>query len=111
MGSQVFACGSDDIEIRCLGDGYEPFTDRVDQASVAADQSWDGHALYERASLDPGLEDVGDSSVDSTEQRLEAAEHPRLDHGVGTERPEATDSVGGLARSGRAVAEPSSDVA
>jgi hypothetical protein len=70
LGSQVFACGSDDIEIRCSGDGYEPFADRVDQASVSADQSWDGHALDERASLDSGFEDVGDARIDPTEERL-----------------------------------------
>ena len=107
----MLACRSDDLEIRCSGDGYEPFADRVDQSSVAADQSWDGHAFDERASLDSGFEDVGDARIDPTEERLEAAEHPRLDHGVGSERLEATDSVGGLACGGRAVAEPSSDVA
>lgn len=110
-GSQVFACGLDDLEIRRSGDGYEPFADRVDQVSVAADQSWDSHALGERATLDSGFEDVGDASVDSTEQCLEATEHPRLDHGVRSQRLEATDSVGGFARGDRAVAERPSDVA
>ena len=83
----------------------------MNEAPVAADQSWDGHALDERASLDSRFEDVGDARIDPAEERLEAAEHPRLDHGVRSQRLQATDGVGGLARGGRAVAEPSSDVA
>ena len=74
----MFTRDPDDVEVRCAGDGHEAFTDRVDQAPVAADQSWDGHALDERASLDSRFEDVGDARIDPAEERLEAAEHPRL---------------------------------
>lgn len=46
--SQVLARGSNDLEVGRADNGHEAFADRVDQAPVAADQSWDGHALDER---------------------------------------------------------------
>lgn len=103
--------GSDDLEVGRAGDWHEALADRVNQPSLAARQSRDGHALDECSALDTGFEDIADAFVDAAEECLEATEHPRLDHGVGRQRLHSADRVRGLCCGAGAIAESSPDVA
>ena len=107
----MLTCGSDDLEVGRAGDWHEALANRVDQASLAAHQSRDGHALNECPALDPGFEDVGDAFVEAVEEGLEAAEHPRLDHGVGGNAFIRLTAFAASAVAAAALAESSADVA
>jgi hypothetical protein len=78
----LLARGSDDVEVARSSNRDESLSDGMDEAPVAAHQSRNGHALNEGAPLDTCFEDVGGSTVEATEECVEAAQHS-FDHGVG----------------------------
>ena len=67
---QVLTRGSDDLEVGRAGAWHEALANRVDQPSLAAHQSRDGHALDECPALDTGFEGIADAFVDAAEECL-----------------------------------------